>query len=159
MTSVNVLMVSGMREYDTKDIPEGQGSTGVMECEPDGERAHVKVNFMEDGSSELFYKEDVNERVRELNEGKKALRSHRIEGKTVLMVVQTVPMKYGNHGAITEAVTFFNTGAPCSVIRNQFAEEHKLHGKEVVITRQGLRSGQHHWEPASRQLWTNQERI
>ena len=126
MTSVNVMMTTGMRDNDTKGIPAWRGSTGESEIEPDVERAYVQVNFTEGENFELcntFGKK-----------GKKALQKHCIKGERVLLVIQTVPMKYGISGAVMDTVTFFNTGATCSVVRNQFAKEHDLYGQEVVIT-------------------------
>ena len=115
MTSVNVMMATGMRDNDTKDIPASRSPTVESEFEPGVKRTYVKVNFTEDGYFELyntFGKKDVNERIRELNEGKKALRKHRIEVEWVLMVVQTVPMKYGFRGAVVDTITFFDRGLP-----------------------------------------------
>ena len=50
------------------------------------------------------------------------------------MVIQEVPMKYRIAGGIAQAITFFDTGATCSVVMNQFAEDHKLYGEKIVIT-------------------------
>ena len=119
---------------------------------------------------DTFGKKEVNERMRELNQGKNALREHRLEGDRVLKVVQSVPMKYGIAGAVALAVTFFDTGLTCPVVRNQFAEEQELLGEEIVITLTTtnvttelylveLRSGQHHREAADHQLRETQEQV
>ena len=105
--------------------------------EHDVKQAFIEVNFMEDGDSKMydtFGKKEVDKRVPELNHGKKALWEHCLEGDRVLMVVQSVPMKYRITGAVTQAVTFFDTLSTCSVVRNQFAEEHKMFDEEIVIT-------------------------
>ena len=101
MTSVNILRATSMREVDTDDISDVRSPTSVTRFEHDVERAFIEVNFMEDGTSEMydtFGKKEVDERVRELNQGEKAVREHRLEGDRVLMVAQSVPMKYGIAG-------------------------------------------------------------
>ena len=112
VTSVNILMATAMCDEDTKDIPAWQGFIGVTEFEPDVNRAYLEVNFTEDGSSELYNtlgKKDVDKRMRELSEAKKALQKHRIEGERVLMVVQTVA---GLHATRTQAHRESNTEIP-----------------------------------------------
>ena len=69
--------------------------TSVTKFEPVVERAFTQVNFMGDGTSEMydtFDKNEVGKRVRELNQGKNAPK-HCLEGDRVLMVVQSVLMK------------------------------------------------------------------
>ena len=57
-----------------------------------------------------------------------------LDGDRVLLTVQTIPMKYGLGGAEASAVAFFHNGSTCSVIRNEFAWQHKLYGEEVMIS-------------------------
>ena len=137
VTSINILVATSECGNGAKDTSVGRGLTSATKVEPNVEHILIKVNFMKDVNSEIdntFVKKEVNKRVRELDEGKKALLKQRIEGERVLMVIQMVPMKHGIAGGIAQAITFFDTGATCSVVRIQFAEDHKLYGEKIVIT-------------------------
>ena len=97
---------------------------------------YCQVNFQEDGTSEMyksFGKEQVDEMVRKLEQGKKARQEHALDGDKVLLVVQSIPMKYGVAGGVTSAVTFFDNGSTCFVVRNQFSRQQILYGKEIMI--------------------------
>ena len=100
MTPVNVLKVKRVREDAAEDISIVWTAKKV---------AKIMVGPY-CGASELyntFGKEEVDERVQELDQGRKALKEHRLDGDRVLMVTQLVPMKFRIAGVMTHAVTFF----------------------------------------------------
>ena len=83
---------------------------------------------------ETFGKAEVDKRVEEFKQGKKALAEPALDGDIVLLTVQTIPTKYRLGGAEASAAFFFDNSSTCSVIRNEFASKHKLYSEKVLIS-------------------------
>ena len=117
VTSVNVVEVGAASKLETK-------SEDVVDFS--------SVNAAE--VYEVYGKEEIEERAREVEEAKKSLAEYNLDGDKVLLVIQSIPMMYGLGGAQVHVTTFFDDGSTCSVVLNSFADKYKLFGEDVSIS-------------------------
>ena len=74
------------------------------------------------------------ERAKDLKEMKELLKLPIIDGESVLLQIQTVQVKYGAEGRLSDIVLFWDNGSTCSLILTETAELFRCPGEPVQIT-------------------------
>ena len=74
------------------------------------------------------------QRAKELEEIKELLKLPAIEGNNVLLLIQSVTIKYGLKGEMTEISLFWDNGSYCSLVLTETAEMLGCPGEPVTVS-------------------------
>ena len=76
----------------------------------------------------------AEQRAKELEEIKELLKLPAVEGGNVLLLIQTVMVKYGPVGELTEISVFWDNGSTCSLVLTETAEMLSCPGEPVTVS-------------------------
>ena len=74
------------------------------------------------------------QRAKELEEMKELLKLPPVEGNNVLLLIQSIKVKYGPGGDITEFIVFWDNGSTCSLVQIEMAERLGCPGEPVTVS-------------------------
>ena len=123
------------RSLEGCGLSEGVNLQGKFMSRINLKRVHChKVSWTEDcwtgGTKERLDKE----RAKDLQEMVDLLKLPVVDGESVLLQTQSVAVKYGPGGKLTELVVFWDNGSTCSLILTETAELLGCPGESVKIT-------------------------
>ena len=75
-----------------------------------------------------------DQRAKELDEMKELLKLPPVEGSNVLLLMQSVRIKYGPGGDSTEFLVFWDSGSTCSLVQIEIAERLGCPGEPVTVS-------------------------
>ena len=74
------------------------------------------------------------QRAKELEEMKELLKLPPVEGNNVLLLIQSIKVKYGPGGDSTEFIVFWDNGSTCSLVQTEIAERLGCPGEPVTVS-------------------------